>query len=72
MNYPTERFALTKADRMSPVWRTLHKYLSERLQILREMNDSERTLEGTARLRGQIAELKAIIALNDDALEVVT
>ena len=72
MNYPTDRFALTQADRMSPVWRTLHKYLSERLRILREMNDSERTLEGTARLRGQIAELKAIIALNDDALEVVT
>ena len=72
MNYPTDRFVLTQSDRMSPVWRTLHKYLSGRLQMLREMNDSERTLEGTARLRGQIAELKAIIALNDDALEVVT
>ena len=71
MSILQERFALTQADRMSPVWRTLHKHLSERLQMLRETNDSEHTLERTARLRGQIAELKSIIALNDDPLEVV-
>lgn len=71
MSIPKDRFALTRADRMSPIWRTLHQHLTERLQMLRLTNDSEHTLERTARLRGQIAELKSIIALNDDPLEVV-
>ena len=49
-------FKLTPADRMSPLWRALHEHLTNRLA----------TPEKTARLRGQIAEVKALLAMNEE------
>jgi hypothetical protein len=59
-------FKLTPADRMSPLWRALHEHLTNRLATLRAQNDADATPEKTARLRGQIAEVKALLAMNEE------
>lgn len=61
-----ERFALLPADRMNPLWITLSRHLSERLDILRRQNDASLAPEQTERLRGRIAQIKDILALADE------
>ena len=47
----------------SPTWAALHERAATRLALLRRKNDGELSVEATARLRGQIAELKDFLAL---------
>jgi hypothetical protein len=58
-----EQFELTAEDLMSGTWRRLQKHLNERLAMLRMRNDSEMSDHETAKVRGQIAEIKALLAL---------
>ena len=58
---------LNRDDFRSATWRNLTKDLKERLDELRGINDTDRDERATAKLRGQISELKRILALADDA-----
>lgn len=62
-----ERFRITPAQRMSPLWLDLSAHLRERLASLRVQNDNVNlTPEKTAVLRGRIAELNSILGLSED------
>lgn len=55
-------------DFRTPTWKRLTQALTERIQDLRELNDSPSFgTEKTAQIRGGIAELKKILALADQA-----
>jgi len=55
-------------DFHSPTWRRLTQELEERLQYLRELNDSSGSSpEKTALTRGQISEVKRLIALSKES-----
>lgn len=57
-------FQLTATDREAPLWRALSGHLTSRLASLREKNDSrQHDAAETAFLRGQIAEIKALLEL---------
>lgn len=57
---------LTHADRASAAWQRLRAHYAERLSVLRSMNDGDIDEVATARLRGRIAEIKNLLALDDD------
>lgn len=60
--------ALDHSDFSSATWRKLASLLAERLQTLRELNDSHANdVAKTAALRGQIAEVKQTLALAEQA-----
>lgn len=59
-------FALTHEERTSPLWRRLHAHLLEQIDALRIENDGAHSEGMTARLRGRIAELKMLAALNNE------
>ncbi len=55
-------------DFSSPCWKRLTKLLQDRLDELRELNDSQSFDPiKTAAIRGSIAEVKKILALADSA-----
>ena len=55
-------------DFRTPTWKRLTQTLNDRIQELRELNDSPSFgPEKTAQLRGGIAELKKILALAEQA-----
>lgn len=58
-------FELLPADLTSATWLSLKQHLQDRLATLRAQNDTEQTPEKTARLRGQIAEVKRLLALGE-------
>ena len=62
----TDPFILTLVERDSPLWRRLMGYHEARLKRLRIENDADKTPEATARIRGQIAEVKLMMGLNND------
>lgn len=53
----------------SATWKVLREYAEKRLAALRVKNDSPQTEEQTNRLRGRIAELKNLLALDKPAPE---
>lgn len=53
---------MTPDDFKTPTWARLRALLHERLQQAREMNDSG-DMDSTLRRRGQIAEIKELLAL---------
>jgi hypothetical protein len=53
---------LTDIDLNSELWHKLLPYLAARLALLRRKNDAQLGPEQTATLRGQIAELKNLLA----------
>lgn len=61
---------ITTHDRNSAVWQKLKPYLESRLEMLRQQNDGNRTEAQTAKLRGRIAEIKAILSLGTDKPQV--
>lgn len=63
---------LTDAERQSALWMKLARHVEQRLDILRRRNDNQLDDLATAKLRGQIAECKAILALGNPAPTVVT
>ena len=54
-------------DAQNPLWQKLKPYLEERLENLRKMNDGDHNDLGTANLRGRIAEVKALLALDKES-----
>lgn len=56
---------LDEEHRRGATWAVLKKYLNERIDALRRENDGELDPVKTARLRGRIAEAKAILALGE-------
>ena len=55
---------MTLDDIRSPTWRRLTQELQERLQELRELNDSfGNSPEKTSLIRGQITEVKRLLSL---------
>lgn len=63
---------LSKEDLRSAVWMKLQKHLETRLQALRETNDSDLPAEKTARHRGRIAEVKAMLNLASEQPPVMS
>lgn len=58
---------LTPGDRQSAVWQKLKKYLDAQLDILRRRNDADADERKTAKLRGKIEAVKALLSLGTDA-----
>jgi len=58
---------LTPEDFQSKTWKRLRSSLQARLQELRESNDSPSEMAHTAAIRGSIAEVKRILALDERA-----
>ena len=55
---------LDRHEYQSAVWKKLKAYIEERQAKLREKNDGDHDERKTARLRGQIAELKHMAGLD--------
>ena len=47
----------------SNTWFALKEYYTERLDMFRKQNDNPKSVEETAKLRGQIAEIKHLLNL---------
>lgn len=62
---------LSKTDRLSPIWQVVKAHLESRLERLRLMNDNE-SLDAiqTAAIRGRIAEVKALLLIGVDPIEM--
>lgn len=54
-------------DLLSPTWRAIRERAELRLDELRRKNDAELDEMQTAKLRGRIAELKELLALDRPA-----
>ena len=62
-----ERFELTYAERVGPLWTRFTEHLTNQLDQARKMNDSAgNTEQATAALRGRIACLKGLVALGNE------
>lgn len=62
----SERIELSDAEKSSAAWGKVRAYLSNRLNELRVANDRDMTEQETAKQRGRIAEVRALMALGDD------
>lgn len=62
---------LSKTDRLSPIWVAIRAHLEDRLDRLRLMNDNE-SLDAihTAAIRGRIAEVKGLLSIGEDPVEI--
>lgn len=56
---------LTEHDKRSTLWLKLEAHLNERVEMYRKQNDGNLSPEETIRVRGRIAQLKEILALNE-------
>jgi len=69
MNGPKpEDYVLTTIERTSPLWIKIEQFLTQRIEKSRAMNDAPLTPEHTARLRGEIAALKALARLGREPM----
>lgn len=66
MNKP-EVFELTKHERDSAVWKKLEAHYKAKLELRRTQNDSDKSAEETAKLRGRISEIKELLGLGQDS-----
>lgn len=57
---------LTHQDKSSSLWRRLHAHYTQRLSEMRAMNDGQLDEVMTARTRGRIVEIKALLDLGSD------
>lgn len=65
MTQPKSLVLLTPTEQGSSTWQKIQAHLRERIASLREKNDGALSLEETSRVRGQIAEVKALLALGE-------
>lgn len=63
---------LNQNDFASVTWQRLRLHMETRLQILRLRNDANLNADDTAHIRGQIAALKTLLALEKDPAKPVT
>jgi hypothetical protein len=59
-------FELRDADKLNPLWARLSGHYRDRLAMLRAQNDADLSAEETARIRGQIKEVKALLSMGRD------
>jgi hypothetical protein len=59
-------------DFSSATWVKLRLLFESRLDVLRKRNDANLSTEDTAHIRGQIAALKALLALEEDPAKPTT
>ncbi len=52
---------LDQTERRSTAWLKVEKYLQERIEALRDQNDGDHDPIKTAKIRGQIDELKTML-----------
>lgn len=57
-------------EMQSALWQKLHAHMAERLDALRRSNDGDLSIEETQRLRGRIAQLKEILALAREPVQL--
>lgn len=62
----SEKIILTEGDKMSSAWAKLQKYMDQRLVMLLGQLEGDKDPIQTAKLRGNIAELRALQALGKD------
>lgn len=55
---------LTQEDFKTPMWQRMREHVEARLNHLRQINDQNHDMEKTASIRGAIAELKGLLALD--------
>ena len=68
MSGPAKREpVLTEHERQHPLWLKIKKHAEDRLALARERNDKSHPIDKTERLRGAIAELKHLAALDQPA-----
>lgn len=56
---------LTEQEILSPLWGKLKEHHQARLESLRLQNDTDKTMEATAKLRGRIMEIKKFLAIEN-------
>lgn len=66
MSLPDQFAVITQGDKSSPTWGKLKAHLMERRDKLRAKNDNDLNEYDTAKLRGQIAEVTALINMDKD------
>lgn len=59
----SERLVLTPSERTSPLWVKLETHFKGRLEDKRIANDAVKSQAETDFLRGEIAQIKALLAL---------
>ena len=60
----TDKFRPAEHERHTQLWRDLMRHIEARIAELRQRNDADQDDRATASLRGRIAELKALLALD--------
>lgn len=63
-------FRVNDAERTSPLWQAMRRHYEARLAHLRQQNDTRKSPEDTAWVRGQIEEVKALLRLDEPPREV--
>ena len=61
---------LTEAEKISPLWIKIKEHLESRIDKHRASNDKTQSNEETEKLRGRIAELKYLITLEKDGIQI--
>jgi hypothetical protein len=65
MTPPEPSFVLSQLETGSPLWAKLTGHFQRRIEDLRAQLEGDRTDSATASLRGRIAEIRAIMSLNE-------
>jgi hypothetical protein len=67
-----EPFIITEGEKLQPLWLKLHGHYKQRLVDLHGQLEGDLDEGKTALLRGRIAEVKALLALNESRPVVPT
>lgn len=62
----SEKIILTEGDKLSPLWAKLQTYMDQRVVMLIGQLEGDKDPIQTAKLRGNIAELRALQSLGKD------
>ena len=65
------RLIINDTEKGQPLWAKINKHLEDRLDTLRRQNDGDLTEVETARLRGCIQEVKALMGADEDPIEFI-
>ena len=67
MTEHTNQPVLSQDDVHSATWKKIKTHCEQRLQLLRAKNDASLPIDKTEKLRGRIAEIKNLMALDQPA-----